>query len=70
MVGSVELGHSLRMAFTPMSLLPEAAAHRGISFGQLVDRLVRRAAGRVARSERRGVAVSYEEEPSVYVTTS
>ena len=29
--------------FTPTSLLPEAAAHAGISFGQLVDRLVRRA---------------------------
>ena len=32
--------------FTPTSLLPEAAAHRGISFGQLVDRLVTRAAAR------------------------
>jgi D-alanine-D-alanine ligase len=32
--------------FTPTSLLPEAAAHRGISFGQLVDRLIRRAAAR------------------------
>ncbi len=29
--------------FTPTSLLPEAAAHAGISFGELVDRLVRRA---------------------------
>jgi D-alanine-D-alanine ligase len=29
--------------FTPKSLLPEAAAHAGISFGPLVDRLVRRA---------------------------
>jgi D-alanine-D-alanine ligase len=32
--------------FTPKSLLPEAAAHAGIKFPQLVDRLVRRAAGR------------------------
>jgi D-alanine-D-alanine ligase len=32
--------------FTPSSLLPEAAAHSGIAFPQLVDRLVRRAAGR------------------------
>lgn len=32
--------------FTPRSLLPEAAAHAGIPFAQLVDRLVRRAAGR------------------------
>jgi D-alanine-D-alanine ligase len=32
--------------FTPTSLLPEAAAHAGISFGQLVDRLVRRAHAR------------------------
>jgi D-alanine-D-alanine ligase len=29
--------------FTPKSLLPEAAAHAGVTFGQLVDRLVRRA---------------------------
>jgi D-alanine-D-alanine ligase len=29
--------------FTPTSLLPEAAAHAGITFGDLVDRLVRRA---------------------------
>ncbi|HLL90719.1 MAG TPA: D-alanine--D-alanine ligase [Tepidisphaeraceae bacterium] len=29
--------------FTPKSLLPEAAAHGGIAFGPLVDRLVRRA---------------------------
>src|SRR5688500_8564727 len=29
--------------FTPTSLLPEAAAHAGVDFGQLVDRLVRRA---------------------------
>jgi len=34
--------------FTPTSLLPEAAAHAGISFGQLVDRLVRRAYARGA----------------------
>ena len=32
--------------FTPKSLLPEAAAHAGIAFGPLVDRLVRRAAAR------------------------
>jgi len=36
--------------FTPMSLLPDAARHAGISFGQLVDRLVRRAAARGATS--------------------
>ena len=29
--------------FTPKSLLPEAAAHAGVAFGPLVDRLVRRA---------------------------
>jgi D-alanine-D-alanine ligase len=29
--------------FTPKSLLPEAANHAGINFGQLVDRLVKRA---------------------------
>lgn len=32
--------------FTPKSLLPEAANHAGINFGQLVDRLVKRAAER------------------------
>jgi D-alanine-D-alanine ligase len=32
--------------FTPKSLLPEAAAHAGVPFAQLVDRLVRRAAMR------------------------
>jgi D-alanine-D-alanine ligase len=32
--------------FTPKSLLPEAAAHSGIAFGPLVDRLVKRAAAR------------------------
>ena len=32
--------------FTPKSLLPEAAAHSGIAFGPLVDRLVRRAVAR------------------------
>src|SRR4051794_8639710 len=32
--------------FTPKSLLPEAAAHAGINFGALVDRLVRRAFAR------------------------
>ena len=37
--------------FTPTSLLPEAAAHRGIGFGQLVDRLVRRAYARGAENE-------------------
>ncbi len=34
--------------FTPKSLLPEAAAHAGIAFGPLVDRLVRRALARGA----------------------
>lgn len=34
--------------FTPKSLLPEAAAHAGISFGPLVDRLARRAFARGA----------------------
>ena len=34
--------------FTPKSLLPEAAKHAGIEFGGLVDRLVKRAAGRAA----------------------
>jgi D-alanine-D-alanine ligase len=29
--------------FTPKSLLPEAAAHAGIPFNALVDRLVKRA---------------------------
>jgi D-alanine-D-alanine ligase len=32
--------------FTPKSLLPEAAAHAGIAFGPLVDRLVKRAYSR------------------------
>ncbi len=32
--------------FTPKSLLPEAAAHAGIKFPELVDRLVKRAAAR------------------------
>ena len=32
--------------FTPRSLLPEAAAHAGIPFVQLVDRLVKRAHAR------------------------
>jgi D-alanine-D-alanine ligase len=35
--------------FTPKSLLPEAAAHAGVPFGALVDRLVRRAAERGPR---------------------
>lgn len=35
--------------FTPKSLLPEAAAHGGVAFGPLVDRLTRRAAMRGAR---------------------
>jgi D-alanine-D-alanine ligase len=35
--------------FTPKSLLPEAAAHGGTPFAELVDRLVRRAATRGAR---------------------
>src|SRR4051812_38873488 len=37
--------------FTPTSLLPEAAAHAGIDFGQLVDRLVRRAHARSVESD-------------------
>jgi D-alanine-D-alanine ligase len=37
--------------FTPTSLLPEAAAHAGIDFGQLVDRLVRRAYARGVESD-------------------
>jgi D-alanine-D-alanine ligase len=36
--------------FTPKSLLPEAAAHGGIPFGPLVDRLVMRAHARGPRS--------------------
>ena len=35
--------------FTPKSLLPEAAAHGGVAFGPLVDRLARRAAARRRR---------------------
>jgi len=35
--------------FTPKSLLPEAAAHAGIPFAQLVDRLAKRAATRPAK---------------------
>jgi D-alanine-D-alanine ligase len=35
--------------FTPRSLLPEAADHAGIPFGNLVDRLVQRAAARGAK---------------------
>jgi D-alanine-D-alanine ligase len=35
--------------FTPKSLLPEAAAHGGLAFGPLVDRLVKRAAARGPR---------------------
>ncbi len=38
--------------FTPKSLLPEAAAHGGIAFGPLVDRLVQRAAKRGGRNGR------------------
>ncbi|HMB96791.1 MAG TPA: ATP-grasp domain-containing protein, partial [Tepidisphaeraceae bacterium] len=41
--------------FTPKSLLPEAAAHDGISFPQLVDRLVCRAYARGVRSIRAAV---------------
>jgi D-alanine-D-alanine ligase len=36
--------------FTPKSLLPEAAAHGGIPFGPLVDRLAKRAQSRGPRS--------------------
>ena len=35
--------------FTPKSLLPEAAAHAGIPFAQLVDRLAKRAATRSSK---------------------
>jgi D-alanine-D-alanine ligase len=38
--------------FTPKSLLPEAAAHAGMAFGPLVDRLVRRAHARGADAPR------------------
>src|SRR4051812_34721474 len=38
--------------FTPRSLLPEAAAHAGIDFVQLVDRLARRAYNRAAEAKR------------------
>ena len=41
--------------FTPKSLLPEAAAHDGIDFARLVDRLVCRAYSRGARSIRAAV---------------
>jgi D-alanine-D-alanine ligase len=41
--------------FTPRSLLPEAAAHDGIEFARLVDRLVCRAYNRGARSIRAAV---------------
>jgi D-alanine-D-alanine ligase len=37
--------------FTPKSLLPEAAAHGGIPFGPLVDRLVRRAYERWTKAQ-------------------
>ena len=36
--------------FTPKSLLPDAAAHDGIQFAQLVDRLVCRAFKRGAQA--------------------
>jgi D-alanine-D-alanine ligase len=36
--------------FTPKSLLPEAAAHAGVPFAALVDRLVKRATARGPRS--------------------
>ena len=36
--------------FTPKSLLPEAAAHGGIPFGPLVDKLAKRAQARGPRS--------------------
>ena len=41
--------------FTPKSLLPEAAAHDGIAFARLVDRLVCRAYQRGARGFRAAV---------------
>jgi D-alanine-D-alanine ligase len=48
--------------FTPTSLLPEAAAHAGVDFGQLVDRLARRAHARGAEAE---VVVARDAELSV-----
>lgn len=39
--------------FTPKSLLPEAAAHGGVGFTALVDRLVKRAAARGSRGARK-----------------
>ncbi|HVT90554.1 MAG TPA: D-alanine--D-alanine ligase [Tepidisphaeraceae bacterium] len=41
--------------FTPRSLLPEAAAHDGIPFAQLVDRLVKRAQARGAAGFRAAI---------------
>jgi hypothetical protein len=56
--------------FTPTSLLPEAAAHAGIGFGQLVDRLVRRAHARgVHRASEMfvtGARVSLPRLPSIH----
>jgi D-alanine-D-alanine ligase len=56
--------------FTPTSLLPEAAAHAGIGFGQLVDRLVRRAHARgVHRAPEMfvtGARVSLPRLPSIH----
>jgi D-alanine-D-alanine ligase len=50
--------------FTPRSLLPEAAAHAGIPFADLVDRLVRRASARgVARPQP-------QPQPQVYLAQS
>jgi D-alanine-D-alanine ligase len=44
--------------FTPKSLLPEAAAHDGIAFPQLVDRLARRAAERGAGAKKVSVRIN------------
>ena len=45
--------------FTPKSLLPEAAAHGGVGFAELVDRLVRRAQRARARRPGGGFAAGH-----------
>ena len=52
--------------FTPVSMLPEAAAHADIGFGELVDRLVRRAFARGADSK---PEVFVNPDPKVAVPT-
>ncbi len=52
--------------FTPMSLLPDAARHAGISFAQLCDRLVKRAfarGGEAPRQPELWIAPSVREKP-------